>query len=63
MKSLFLEKIIDTAWLIKQEHLEYKLCRNINILAMPLKDVIVYEDEDMKIDAFIYYDYLLYLSE
>lgn len=62
-KSLFLEKIIDTAWLIKQEHLEYKLCRNINMLAMTLRDAIVYEDDDMKIDAFIYYDYLLYLSE
>lgn len=62
-KSLFLEKIIDTAWLIKQEHPEYKLCRNINMPAMTLRDIIVYEDNDMKIDAFIYYDYLLYLSE
>ena len=62
-KSLFLEKIMDTAWLIKQSNFEYKLCRNINILAMTLRDVIVYEDSNMKIDAFIYYDYLLYLSE
>lgn len=36
MKSLFLEKIMDTAWLIKQS---------------------------TSGDAFIYYDYLLYLSE
>lgn len=63
MKSLFLEKIMDTAWLIKQEHLEYKLCGNINILAMHLRDAIVYEDSNMKVDAFIYYDYLLYLNE
>ena len=63
MKSLFLEKIMDTAWLIKQSTSGYKLYRNINVLAMTLHDTIVYEDNDMKIDAFIYYDYLLYLSE
>ena len=62
-KSLFLEKIIDTAWLIKQEHLEYKLCQNINMSAIILRDIIVYENNNIKIDAFIYYDYLLYLSE
>lgn len=62
-KSLFLEKIMDTAWLIKQEHLEYKLCKNINMIDMTLRDIIVYEGSNMKIDAFIYYDYLLYLSE
>jgi hypothetical protein len=62
-KKLFLEKIMDTAWLIKQSTSGYKLYRNINVLAMTLHDIIVYEDDDMKIDAFIYYDYLLYLSE
>lgn len=62
-KSLLLEKIMDTAWLIKQSTSGYKLYRNINVLAMTLNDCIVYEDNDMKIDAFIYYDYLLYLSE
>lgn len=62
-KSLFLEKIMDTAWLIKQSTSGYKLYRNINVLAMTLHDIIVYEDSNMKIDAFIYYDYLLYLSE
>lgn len=62
MKSLFLEKIMDTAWLIKQSTSGYKLYRNINMLAMTLQDIIVYEDDNMKIDAFIYYDYLLYLS-
>lgn len=62
-KSLFLEKIMDTAWLIKQSTSGYKLYRNINVLAMTLHDTIVYEDSNMKIDAFIYYDYLLYLSE
>ena len=61
-KSLFLEKIMDTAWLIKQSTSGYKLYR-INMLATILHDTIVYEDNDMKIDAFIYYDYLLYLSE
>ena len=63
MKSLFLEKIMDKAWLIKQSTSGYKLYRNINMLAMILHDYIVYEDDNMKIDAFIYYDYLLYLSE
>ncbi|MBB1552736.1 MAG: hypothetical protein HG453_000890 [Clostridiales bacterium] len=63
MKSLFLEKIMDTDWLIKQSTSGYKLYRNINMLAMTLHDTIVYEDSNMKIDAFIYYDYLLYLSE
>lgn len=62
-KKLFLEKIMDTAWLIKQSTSGYKLYRNINVLAMTLHDIIVYEDSNMKIDAFIYYDYLLYLSE
>lgn len=62
-KDLFLEKIMDTAWLIKQSNSGYKIYRNINVLAMTLHDYIVYEDDDMKIDAFIYYDYLLYLSE
>ena len=62
-KSLFLKKIMDTAWLIKQSTSGYKLYRNINVLAMTLHDYIVYEDSNMKIDAFIYYDYLLYLSE
>lgn len=62
-KSLFLEKIMDTAWLIKQSTSGYKLYRNINVLAMTLHDYIVYEDDNMKVDAFIYYDYLLYLSE
>lgn len=62
-KKLFLEKIMDTAWLIKQSTSGYKLYRNINVLAMTLHDTIVYEDDNMKIDAFIYYDYLLYLSE
>lgn len=62
-KSLFLEKIMDTAWLIKQSTSGYKIYRNINVLAMTLHDTIVYEDDNMKIDAFIYYDYLLYLSE
>lgn len=62
MKSLFLEKIMDTAWLIKQSTSGYKLYRNINVLAMTLHDIIVYEDSNMKIDAFIYYDYLLYLG-
>ena len=61
-KSLFLEKIMDTAWLIKQSTSGYKLYRN-NMLATILHDYIVYEDSNMKIDAFIYYDYLLYLSE
>ena len=61
-KSLFLEKIMDTAWLIKQSTSGYKLYRNINMLARILQDYIVYEDDDIKIDAFIYYDYLLYLS-
>lgn len=54
---------MDTAWLIKQSTSGYKLYRNINVLAMTLHDYIVYEDSNMKIDAFIYYDYLLYLSE
>ena len=63
MKSLFLEKIMDTAWLIKQSTSEYKLYRNINMLATILHDYIVYKDSNMKIDAFIYYDYLLYLSK
>lgn len=54
---------MDTAWLIKQSTSGYKLYRNINMLATILHDYIVYEDNDMKIDAFIYYDYLLYLSE
>lgn len=63
MKSLFLEKITDTAWLIKQSTSGYKLYRNINMLAQILHDYIVYEDDNMKVDAFIYYDYLLYLSE
>ena len=63
MKSLFLEKIMDTAWLIKQSTSGYELYRNINMLAQILNDIIVYEDSNMKIDAFIYYDYLLYLSE
>lgn len=62
-KSLFLEKIMDTAWLIKQSTSGYKLYRNINMLTVILQDIIVYEDNDIKIDAFIYYDYLLYLSE
>ena len=62
MKSLFLEKIMDTAWLIKQSTSGYKLYRS-NMLATILHDYIVYEDSNMKIDAFIYYDYLLYLSE
>ena len=65
-KSLFLEKIMDTAWLIKQSTSGYKLYRNINMLTIVgavLQDSIVYEDNNMKIDAFIYYDYLLYLSE
>lgn len=62
-KSLFLEKIMDTAWLIKQSTSGYKLYRNINMLSQILNDIIVYEDSNMKIDAFIYYDYLLYLSE
>lgn len=65
-KSLFLEKVMDTAWLIKQSTSGYKLYRNINMLAITgaaLKNSIVYEDDNMKIDAFIYYDYLLYLSE
>ena len=62
-KSLFLEKIMDTAWLIKQEYPRYGLSLNINRLAIILQNNIVYENEDMKIDAFIYYDYLLYLSE
>lgn len=62
-KSLFLEKVMDTAWLIKQGHSRYKLCKNINMLVTTLQDSIVYEDDNMKIDAFIYYDYLLYLSE
>ena len=54
---------MDTAWLIKQDYPRYKLFLNINRLAIILQDAIVYEDEDMKIDAFIYYNYLLYLSE
>ncbi len=58
-KSLFLEKIMDTAWLIKQSTSGYKLYRNINMLTVILQDIIVYEDNDIKIDAFIYYDYLL----
>lgn len=62
MKSLFLENIMDTAWLIKQSTSRYKLYRNINVLAMILHDTIVYEDSNMKVDAFIYYDYLLYLG-
>ena len=65
-KSLFLEKVMDTAWLIKQSTSGYKLYRNINmftIVDVALKDIIVYEDDNMKIDAFIYYDYLLFLSE
>lgn len=63
MKSLLLEKIMDTAWLIKQSTSGYKLYRNINMSDQILHDYIVYEDSNMKIDAFIYYDYLLYLSE
>jgi len=43
-KSLFLEKIMDTAWLIKQSTSGYKLYRNINMLAMILHDYIVYEE-------------------
>lgn len=62
-KSLFLEKVMDTAWLIKQSTFGYKLCGNINMLATTLQDAVVYENDDMKVDAFIYYDYLLYLSE
>ena len=62
MKSLFLEKIMDTAWLIKQSTSGYKLYKNINMLATILHNYIVYEDSNMKIDAFIYYDYLLYLG-
>lgn len=61
-KSLFLEKIMDTAWLIKQGYPKYGLSLNINRLAIILQDAIVYEDDNMKIDAFIYYDYLLYLG-
>lgn len=61
-KSLLLEKIMDTAWLIKQEYPGYKSCKNTNMLATTLQDAIVYEDDDMKIDAFIYYDYLLYIG-
>lgn len=62
-KSLLLEKIMDTAWLIKQDHPRYGLSLKINRLAIILQNAIVYEDDNMKIDAFIYYDYLLYLSE
>ena len=65
-KSLFLEKVMDTAWLIKQSTSGYKLYRNINMLTIvgvALQDSIVYEDNNIKIDAFIYYDYLLFLSE
>lgn len=40
MKSLFLEKIMDTAWLIKQSTSGYKLYRNINMLATILHDTI-----------------------
>ena len=47
-KSLFLEKIMDTAWLIKQSTSGYKIYRNINVLAMTLHDTIVYEDDNMK---------------
>lgn len=62
-KSLFLEKVMDIAWLIRQEHPRYRSYKNPNMLPTILQDAIVYEDNDMKIDAFIYYDYLLYLSE
>lgn len=62
MKSLLLEKIMDTAWLIKQDHPKYVFCENIIMLATIFQDAIIYEDSNMKIDAFIYYDYLLYLG-
>lgn len=44
-KSLFLEKIMDTAWLIKQEYPRYRLSLNVNRLAIILQDAVVYEDD------------------
>lgn len=61
-KNLLLEKIMDTAWFIKQEHPRYGSYKSINMLARIFQDTIVYEDDDIKIDAFIYYSYLLYLG-
>lgn len=61
-KSLFLEKIMDTAWLIKQSTSGYKLYRNINMLATILHDYIIYEDRRIKFSARVYYHYYIYLG-
>lgn len=47
-KSLFLEKIMDTAWLIKQSTSGYKLYKNINMLAQILHDYIVYNNDNIR---------------